>query len=217
MALQTKTLALIIAAVAISAGLAGYFGATQGSSILSVFAASPSTTTTTTSSGTSSNGNGTMCGGGGYWMMNGGNPGFLQGPQFGNQQQVTTIPTGTTITITSTQGEFRVVGDRTENGTASGTLTFTVNSELSHEYVLTLSSGTITVNGSTYTVSSGSAQMSLSANEIQGQGTASSNSSFTIQASAYGNFSGITSASVTLDFKSGSTEYVVLLTGTIQG
>lgn len=229
MPFQGKALALLIAAVAISGALVGYVAATQIPTIAHAFADSTSSSTTTTSSETSSSSYSSI---NGNWMMNGNYPPPAQGSgpwrQFGGggfggignwqySQQVVTIPTGTTITITSTQGQFRVFGNPSENGTASGTLTFTVDSNLSSGYVLTITSGTLTINGTTYTISSGTAQMNLAANGIQGQGTASSNSTFTIRASASGNFSGNVSARTMLDFKSGSTEYAVFLTGTIQG
>ncbi len=213
MALQTKSLALLIAAVAVSAGLVGYYAATQGPTIFHALAAS----TTTTDSGTSSNN---------FWghpQQNYGPQSFQQRPPGGpagalwGNQQITNISSGTTITITSASGQFIVFGNPSDNGTASGTLTFTVNSELSSGYVLTLSSGSVTINGATYTISSGTAQMNIFANGIQGQGTASSGSTFTIRASAEGNFSGATTARAMLDFKTGSTEYEVLLSGTITG
>jgi hypothetical protein len=217
MALQTKTLAFLIAAIAVSAGLVGYFAATQGPSLFQAIADS---TTTSTSPSTSSN-----------WVGHQAPNGFFGGPQrsqWGSQwgpgqggwhrgQSITNISSGTTITITSTSGKFIVLGSPSDNGTASGTLTFTVNSELSSGYVLTLTGGSITINGATYSVSSGSGQMNLLANGIQGQGTASSGSSFTIRAFASGNFSGTTTAQAMIDFKSGSMEYGVLLSGNISG
>ncbi len=233
MTFQGKTLALLVATVAISGALVGYVAATEFPTIAHAFADTTTSSSTTTSRTASSS---PFSSTNGNWVMNGDYPtppgaGPGSGRQYGGgplggfgggnwqqpQQQVTTIATGTTITITSTQGQFSVVGNSGENGTASATLTYTVDSDLSSGYVLTLSSGTITVNGTTYTISSGTAQMNLSANCIQGQGTASSNSTFTIRASASGNFSGNVSARAGLDFKTGSTEYAVFLTGTIQG
>ena len=137
-------------------------------------------------------------------------------PGFQSQNQVS-IASGTSITITSTSGEFRVFGSPSTNGTASATMTFSVSSQLSRGYVLTLTSGTVTINGTAYTVSSGTAQMNGAANSISGQGTTSSSGAFEIQARAYGDFTGATTARVTLDIKVGSTEYAVLLSGTIQG
>jgi len=121
---------------------------------------------------------------------------------------------GQTITITSTQGTFRTVGvTPTRNGTASGTLTFTVTGKLSQGYILSLTSGTLTVDGTTYTVSSGSAQMGRAADVIIGQGTTTPTGQFLVQAQARGSFAG-TTGSVALDLN-GSTEYAVFLTGTI--
>ena len=211
---QTQT-ATIIAIVAVAAGLAGYAAATQGPSIIHAFAASTSNTTQTTT--TSNNSTNLVCPnmGGGHSVMIGSPMGQFGPPGFQSQNQVS-IASGTSITITSTSGEFTVFGSPTTNGTASATLTFSVASQLSRGYVLTLTSGTITINGTAYTVSSGTAQMNGAANSISGQGT-TSNGAFEIQARAYGDFTGTTTAQVRLDIKSGSTEYAVLLTGTIQG
>jgi hypothetical protein len=212
---QTTQTATIIAIVAVAAGLAGYAAATQGPSIIHAFAASTLSTSQTT---TSTNGTNLVCN-----NMNGGHPDMIGSPmgQFGpprfqSQNQVS-IATGTSIAITSTSGEFRVFGSPTTNGTANATMTFSVSSQLSRGYVLTLTGGTITINGTAYTVSSGTAQMNRAANAISGQGTTSSNGAFEVQARAYGDFTGTTTAQIALDIKIGSTDYAILLSGTIQG
>src|SRR5208283_3097187 len=187
--MQPKTLATIIAIVAISAGLVGYTAATQTPSILHVFAASSTQTNTVDCNNSSCfrMGNGPR---GGFQGGFGGPGGRSMG--FGPWSNVSTvsIATGTNIVLTSTSGQFRAVGNPDENGTASGTITFTVTSDLSGGYVLTISSGSITVSGTTYTISSGSAQMGPFASSISGQGTTSSSGSFLIRAQAHGNFSG---------------------------
>jgi hypothetical protein len=127
-----------------------------------------------------------------------------------------TVSNGQVITVTSTKGEFRVVGDRDKNGTASGTLTFTVAGKLSGGYIMSIG-GSITVNGTTYTVSSGSGRMSPFANSISGQGTTSSGGTYLLDAAAHGDFTGASTANVGLDFGNGTTEYAVTLAGTIQG
>jgi hypothetical protein len=139
-----------------------------------------------------------------------------RGGGFGYQQSQVSLTVGQTITVTSTQGEYRTVGSSSTNGTASGTVTFTVTGKLSQGYTLSLTSGSLTVAGTTYTVSSGSAQMSLSATTIAGQGTTTPTGQFIVQASAHGTFAG-TSASMSLDFTNGTTEYLVSLSGSIQG
>ncbi len=129
----------------------------------------------------------------------------------------TTFTTGQKITLTSTKGEYFVVGTKGKtNGTASGTLTFTVTGKLTTGYILNMG-GSLTLNGTTYNVTSGSAVMAPDGSRIHGQGATSSSGSFIIRAIARGDFSGTTTSHVSLDFSSGTTEYAVLLTSSIQG
>lgn len=137
--------------------------------------------------------------------------------QGGQGSQAATFSNGQTITLTSTQGSYFVVGTQGKtNGTASGTLTFTVTGKLTGGYILS-AGGTLTVAGTTYNVTSGSAVMGPGGSGIQGEGATSSSGSYIVRATARGNFSGTTSATVSLDFSNGTTEYAVLLTSTITG
>jgi hypothetical protein len=148
--------------------------------------------------------------GGGFGPFGGGRGGR-------GQAQATTFTTGQTITLTSTAGSYFVAGTQGKtNGTASGTLTFTVGGKLTAGYILSVG-GTITVNGTTYNVSSGSAVMGPGGANIQGEGATSSSGSYIVRATARGDFSGTTTATVSLDFSNGTTEYVVSLTSTITG
>jgi hypothetical protein len=108
-----------------------------------------------------------------------------------------------------------VYANPSKNGTASGTLTFTVTGKLARGYTLSLTGGTIVVDGTTYTVASGSAQMGLFANAMVGQGTTTPTGQFLFQAQAHGSFAG-TSGSVSLDFTNGTTEYAVALAGIVK-
>ena len=192
----------IVAALVIAGGFAGYT-ALLSNATTGLLA---STTSTTTNTGTSTIPDDHGGGPGGPWG-NGG-PGSI-----GHYQQtLPNITVGQKITITSTSGQYYSVASNSVNGTASGTFTFTVTGKLSTGYVLSMS-GSLTVNGVTYTVSSGTAQMTLSADGISGQGTTSSSGVFAIQAQAHGSFVG-SSASATIDFSNGTTEYAVFLTGT---
>lgn len=122
---------------------------------------------------------------------------------------------GQTFTLTSTQGKWRALGVQGQNGTASGTITFTVTGKFSKGYSLSIS-GNFALNGvGSYTISSGSAQMGPFGQALSGQGV-SSGGPFLIQAQAYGNFAGA-QASVSLDFTQGTTEYAVTLRGSVQG
>jgi hypothetical protein len=134
------------------------------------------------------------------------------------------LTVGQVINITSTQGHFRVVGDKSENGTASGTVAFTVTGKFADGYSLSITTGSLDVNGTTYAISSGSAQTGHYAHLMVGQGTAAkvgtasgtASGAFLMRATARGTFGG-EFATMSLDLQSGTTEYAVSLVGTIQG
>lgn len=135
------------------------------------------------------------------------------------------LTVGQTFNITSTQGHFKVVGDKSENGTASGTMTFTVTGKFANGYTLSMTVGSLDVNGTTYAISSGSAQTGRFAHHMVGQGTtaltgttagATTSGAFLMRATARGTFGG-EYATMSLDLQSGTTEYAIFLVGTIQG
>ena len=135
----------------------------------------------------------------------------------GGQGSTATFTTGQTITLTSTSGEYFVVGTQGKtNGTASGTLTLTVTGKLTAGYILNVA-GSLTVAGTTYNVTSGSAIMGPGGSGIQGEGATSSSGSYILRATARGDFSGTTTSTVSVDFSNGTTEYAVVLTSTITG
>jgi hypothetical protein len=102
------------------------------------------------------------------------------------------------------------VGNPNDNGTASGTMTLTVTGNLSQGYTFSISSGSITVGGAQYTVSSGTAQAGPGGTNLQGEGSTSSSGEFIVNLAAHGSLAG-TSASVQIDLKTGSPEYIVNL------
>ncbi|HUI00087.1 MAG TPA: hypothetical protein VLX56_00490 [Nitrososphaerales archaeon] len=132
------------------------------------------------------------------------------------RQSLPSLTVGQTITVTSTQGEYFLASDHTENGTASGTMTFTVTGKLTGGYTLSITSGSLVVNGTTYTVSSGTAQMGPDAAALVGQGATSSSGTFLVRSTAHGNFAG-SSATMSVDLSAGTTEYLVFLAGGITG
>jgi hypothetical protein len=140
----------------------------------------------------------------------------------------TTIPgltVGQVFTIASTQGHYYVVGDKSETGTASGTMTFTVTGKFAGGYSLSITTGSLDVNGTTYAVSSGSAESGPYAHHMVGQGTtaltgttsgSAASGAFLMRATARGTFGG-EYATMSVDLQSGTTEYAVSLVGTVQG
>src|ERR1700733_11853079 len=122
------------------------------------------------------------------------------------------LTVGQVINITSTSGHFKVVGDKSENGTASGMVTFTVTGKFASGYTLSITAGNFNVNGTTYAISSGSAQTGHYAHHMVGQGTTTvattsataASGAFLMQATARGTFGG-EYATMSLDLQSGTT------------
>lgn len=198
---QKATLA--IAATVLVLVVVGYFA------MAPPVAAQASTSTSTTSQ-TRVPGPGMMngFGAGGAFRQNG----PMAAP--GRAPAQVNISVGQTFTITSTSGEYYVPGNRNTNGTASGTLTFTVTGKLSEGYTLSVTSGSVKVAGTTYTIASGTAQMNRGASGVTGQGSLTPSGEFIFTASAHGTFVGST-GTVSMDLQSGSSEYLVLLSGSI--
>lgn len=224
---QTIILATSITAIAL---VSAFLAAMVLLNPVSAATGSPSTTTPGMVTSTNSTrwrgpgGNFTPPFGGGFGgqgpFMNGGGQG---GPGGGRQFQggfgpfqgaPANLTTGEAITLTSTNGNYQVVNDSGDNGTASGTLTFTVTGKLSQGYTLSLSSGSISVGSTTYTVSSGSAQTGPGATNLEGQGATSSSGVFIVHAQARGSLAGST-ATASLDLSAGGSEYLVNLTTSV--
>jgi len=206
------------------AAIAGIVVATALIATPWVFAATTTTSTSTTSPNSTATANSNMTGTRNcvYWQSPGFEGGVDQQPGAGPLGRSFGIPSranltvGQTITMTSSSGLHFVTGTPSSNGTASGTVTFTVASKLSEGYTLSITSGSIVVGGTTCTISSGTAQTGPSADVFYGQGTTTPTGQFLLHGEARGSFGGTTSQ-LFLDFKAGSTEYAVTLTGTVQG
>ena len=208
--MQTNTVqkaTLAIAATVLALVVVGYFA------MAPPVAAQTSTSTSTTAQ-TRVPGSGMMngFGAGGAFRQNG----PMTAPGRAPAQTQVNISVGQTFTITSSSGEYFVPNNRSTNGTASGTLTFTVTGKLSEGYTLSVTSGSVKVAGTTYTIASGTAQMNRGASGVSGQGSLTPSGEFIFTASAHGTFVGST-GTVSMDLQSGSSEYLVLLSGSISG
>jgi hypothetical protein len=128
----------------------------------------------------------------------------------------TALTAGQTITFTSTNGVFHVIGHPGKTGVASGTMVLTVTGAFKGGYALSLTSGTLTINGTAYTMASGSAEMGPFQAHLVGQGTLATTSaatpgSFLFAAGAHANFEGQTYNTLRLDVQANGVEYGVLL------
>ncbi len=59
-----------------------------------------------------------------------------------------TLTVGQTVTLTSTNGKFAVVGTPSQTGTAAGTVVLSVTGAFKGGYSLSIASGTVTIGGS---------------------------------------------------------------------
>ena len=124
------------------------------------------------------------------------------------------LSAGQTISINSVAGGWREVGNPLQNGTASGTLTLQVTGAFTGGYALSVTGGSLIVNGTTYTISSGSAEMGPYGIHMVGQGQAGT-ASFLFGFRDIGKFGSTDYAIVRVDLKAGSSEYIARLLVTV--
>jgi hypothetical protein len=127
--------------------------------------------------------------------------------------QPTALTVGQTITFTSTSGAYRVIGEAKENGVASGSLTLTVTGAYRNGYALSLTSGTLDINSTSYTIAAGSAEMGPWQAHLVGQGSfgASTPGSFIMSGAAHADFFGATFNTLRFDVQVNGVEYGVVL------
>jgi len=169
------------------------------------------------STGTQTNGNTT----GGVHSFGHGLRNFVRGVvqaigRGGHGQSAVAFTSGQAFTLTSTSGKYLVVGSGGRgNGTASGTLVFTVDGKLSAGYTVSLA-GSITVGSNTYVIS-GSGVIGPGGQVLRGQGSLASSGSFILIAGAKGDFAGSPTGTALVDLSTGGVEYAVHLTGGLPG
>lgn len=137
--------------------------------------------------------------------------------------QPTALTVGQTMTFTSTQGQWRVISDPTapkvRSGTAAGTVTLTVTGVFKGGYSLSLTSGSLSINGTTYSTASGSAQMGPEQAHLVGQGslTNTSPAPFLFGGGAHASFFGSSFNTMRFDVQLNGIEYGVLLVTAVTG
>jgi len=133
--------------------------------------------------------------------------------QNGTAAQEARLSVDQTLTLTSVAGGYREIGTST-NGTATGSLTLKVTGVFAGGYALSLTGGAITVNGNTYTISSGSAELGRYGVRMAGQGQAGS-AKFLFAARNLGGFGGSDYGVLRVDLTSGSQEFGLRLLVTV--
>jgi len=145
-----------------------------------------------------------------------GNPNFqqmLKHSAYAAPQRIQ-LSTGQTITLTSVAGGYWVVGNPSSNGTASGTLSLQVSSGLTGGYILTVTGGSLNINGTTYTVSGGSAELGPYGVYMVGHGQAGS-AQFLFLDRNLGRFGSANYGVLRVDLKDGTSEFAARLLVTV--
>jgi len=138
---------------------------------------------------------------------------MLQHPQYANLAKIQ-LTTGQTVTLTSIAGGYWEVGDRAVNGTASGTMTLQVTGTFTGGYSLTVTGGSFSVAGTTYTISGGSAELGPYGMRMVGQGQSGA-AQFLFGDRGLGKFGGTNFAILRVDLKDGSSEFAARLLVTV--
>jgi hypothetical protein len=128
--------------------------------------------------------------------------------------QAAQLSVGRSITLTSIAGGFRQANDKSVNGTASGSLSFSVTRVYARGYSLTVTGGSIAFNGATYSVSGGTAELGPYGSRLVGQGDAVT-AQFLFGGRSLGRFGGTGYGVLGIDLKSGLDEYIVRLLVTV--
>ncbi len=124
------------------------------------------------------------------------------------------LTAGKTITLTSVTGGYWVVGGRDVNGTATGTVTLQVSGGLKSGYILAVTGGSFTINGTTYTISSGSAELGPRGLYMVGNGQAGT-AQFLFLDRDLGRFGSTNYGVLRVDLKDGTSEFAARLLVTI--
>ncbi|MDE1852374.1 MAG: hypothetical protein KGI38_01370 [Thaumarchaeota archaeon] len=124
------------------------------------------------------------------------------------------LSVGQTITLTSVAGGYWVVGDRASNGTATGAMTLQVTGALTGGYIIAVTGGSLSINGTTYAISSGSAELGSHGAFMVGQGQAGSGQ-FLFLDRNLGKFGSTNYGVLRVDLKDGASEFAARLLVTI--
>ncbi len=138
---------------------------------------------------------------------------LLQRSAYLGSQQIQ-LTSGQTVTLASVAGGYWTVGERDVNGTASGAITLQVSGDLKGGYILTVTGGSFTVNGTTYTISSGSAELGPRGLSMVGSGQAGT-AQFLFLGRDLGSFGSTNYGVLWVDLKNGNSEFATRLLVTI--
>jgi hypothetical protein len=132
-----------------------------------------------------------------------------------NAQRRIQLTVGQTISLSSVAGGYREVGNPSVNGTASGSIDLTVSAGFKGGYAITVTGGSVVINGTTNTISGGSAELGPYGTHMVGQGQAGT-AQFLFEAKNLGKFGSTDYGILSIDLGNGSSEFVARLLVTIK-
>ena len=131
----------------------------------------------------------------------------------GAQSQSVILPrleVGQTFTLTSTAGGYVLVGDSSVNGTATGSVTVQVTGGFRGGYALSVTGGSLNVNGTNYVIVSGSAELGPRERVMVGQAQAGT-AQLLFEGRDLGRFGSAAYGVLRIDLTTGSGEFGVKL------
>ena len=126
------------------------------------------------------------------------------------------LTAGETLTVSGLTGHFMNASGHAGDedgvgGNATGTITFKVSDIYATGCTLSISSGSFKLNSTTYTITGGSLVLNEGGRSGEGTGTTSSGSFIISVAGLHGNSSSANAGAVRLDFKTGTSQFLVQL------
>ncbi len=121
------------------------------------------------------------------------------------------LTVGETLTVSGLTGHYANASDRGMHGNASGTFTFKVTGVFAQGCTISITGGSFKLNTTSYTVSGGSIVLNHGGRSGEGSGTTSSGSFLIGIAGLHGNSTSANVGDIRLDFKAGSSEFLVNL------
>ena len=120
------------------------------------------------------------------------------------------LTVGENLTLSGLTGRYASTTNSSVNGNATGAITFQVTQSFKRGYILTISSGSVTLGGTTYTITGGSIELNPAGMAGSGSGSTSPSGQFLVHLNMHGTSASLNGRAV-LDMKAGGSEYLVTI------
>lgn len=127
------------------------------------------------------------------------------------QHQKVSLTVGEAFALTSTAGGYKEIGNPAVNGTATGSLSLQVTGVFEGGYSLSVTGGHLSFNGTTYTMTGGSAELGPYGVRMAGQAQAGPSAQMLFAGRDLGRFGTASYGVLRVDLTSGTLEFGVRL------